>query len=448
MARTIYDDWNEWLEQRAAGERAAADRARSTPTGAQDKLGYDLWEESKSFLPGEANLTGKVQHYDTPAQYDYLDRIADVPRSQNPPTPPDGGDTGGGDGVDWSLYPNGRAGEVLQFGDMPAASTFSYGNAPEYVSRYQKLIDDYLGRVLNPQPFSYDAASDPLYQQYAQQYGDAGRRAMQDTLAQISARTGGLASSYAGSASQQAYNQYMARLADKVPELQQLAYSMYNDELDRDSQRLSILRALEGDDYGRYGDRLSQWNTDRTFNYGVAQDEYSRNLALAQLAAGYGDLSGIQGLGIDTSKYGKVYGGSGGGGGSKSAADDAAEKYLGIDTEEALKLLKTEDPTIISSPAFQNWLQNYLGVSPDAVADGNKQGALDDASTITNYEDAVDMLKGIGVTEKPVTKRAWEAHKNNNSNAVEADRWITNYPTYEDYLAEFLKTAVEVAYGE
>ena len=42
-------------------------------------------------------------------------------------------------------------------------------------------------------------------------------------LGQVAARTGGLASSYAGSAAQQTYDGYMSALADKVPELRQLA---------------------------------------------------------------------------------------------------------------------------------------------------------------------------------------------------------------------------------
>ena len=88
---------------------------------------------------------------------------------------------------------------------------------------------------------------------------------MQDTLAQVSARTGGLASSYAQSAAQQTYNNYMAALADKVPELQQLAYSMYMDDIAMDRADLNMLMGLDDTDYGR-------WSDNRNFNYGAYRD--------------------------------------------------------------------------------------------------------------------------------------------------------------------------------
>lgn len=96
---------------------------------------------------------------------------------------------------------------------------------------------------------------------------------MQDTLGQIAARTGGLASSYAASASQQAYDNYMAALADKVPELKQLAYSMYLDEQSALRSNLNTLLSLEQSEYAKYLDALSQYNADRNFAYGQFTDE-------------------------------------------------------------------------------------------------------------------------------------------------------------------------------
>ena len=98
---------------------------------------------------------------------------------------------------------------------------------------------------------------------------------MQDTLGQVSARTGGLASSYAGSAAQQTYDNYMGALADKIPELKQLAYSMYQDEGNTQRANLEMLVALEQGDYAKYADLLAQYNTDRSFDYGVHRDNIS-----------------------------------------------------------------------------------------------------------------------------------------------------------------------------
>ena len=61
----------------------------------------------------------------------------------------------------------------------------------------------------------------------------------------------------------------MAELADKIPELRQLAYSMYMDEINGQRADLEMLMALEQGDYAKYQDLLSQYNTDRSFDYGV-----------------------------------------------------------------------------------------------------------------------------------------------------------------------------------
>lgn len=203
---------------------------------------------------------------------------------------------------------------------------FSYEAAPTYTSRYQNQIDDLTHQILNREAFSYDPEKDPTYQQYKESYTRNGERAMQDTLGQVSARTGGLASSYAGSAAQQTYDNYMGALADKIPELKQLAYSMYQDEGNTQRANLEMLVALEQGDYAKYADLLAQYNTDRSFDYGVHRDnigderynnewnysvgrdqiadkryedetEYNRALAKAQTLAAGGDFSGYKALG-------------------------------------------------------------------------------------------------------------------------------------------------------
>lgn len=140
-----------------------------------------------------------------------------------------------------------------------------YGSSG-YLSKYQARIDALADAILNRDPFSYDKEKDPLYLQYKDTYTRGGQRGMQDTLAQVSARTGGLASSYAESAAQQTYNNYMAQLADKVPELYQLAYSMYMDDLTQDRNDLSMLMGLDDTAYGR-------WSDDRNFGYNAYRDQ-------------------------------------------------------------------------------------------------------------------------------------------------------------------------------
>jgi hypothetical protein len=152
---------------------------------------------------------------------------------------------------------------------------FSYESAPSYTSKYQNQIDELTEAILGRDPFEYNYEDDPNYQQYKESYTRSGQRAMQDTLGQVSARTGGLASSYATTASQQTYDNYMAALADKIPELRQLAYAMYQDEGNEMRANLEMLMALEQGDYAKYQDLLTQYNADRNFDYGIYRDDIS-----------------------------------------------------------------------------------------------------------------------------------------------------------------------------
>lgn len=89
--------------------------------------------------------------------------------------------------------------------------------------------DDIAGRS-----FSYDYMSDPLYQMYREQYMADGQRAMKDAMAESAILTGGYGNSWAQSAGQQAYDYYMSKLNDIIPELRAAAYSEWRDDLEDD----------------------------------------------------------------------------------------------------------------------------------------------------------------------------------------------------------------------
>lgn len=207
------------------------------------------------------------------------------------------GYSGGGDGSQYIKLNNGFAPQ------------FSYGAAPSYTDKYQSHIDDLLNQILNREDFSYDVTKDPLYGQYAQQYQQQGHRSMRDTLGQLAARTGGLASSYAASAAQQANDYYMSQLANKVPELYQLAYGMYLDDKESQVQDLGILQNMSDSQYNRFRDTLSDWRNDRDFAYNKYRDQigdsrydsetsYNQALGMAELLGSMGNFSGYADLGM------------------------------------------------------------------------------------------------------------------------------------------------------
>lgn len=182
----------------------------------------------------------------------------------------------------WQQYLSDYQGEKAPEWD----ETFDYAQTPEYQrylaewdraqapeyegSPYDAMRDEALERAKGP--FSYDLELDPVWQSYRKQYTREGRRASEDMLGQMAAMTGGNVNTAAATAAQQAGNYYSAQMADKVPQLYQDAYQRYLNEYQKQLGLAGEYNQYGQQDYNRFRDRLGQWNTDRSFAYGAAQD--------------------------------------------------------------------------------------------------------------------------------------------------------------------------------
>ena len=138
-----------------------------------------------------------------------------------------------------------------------------------YQSRYEAQIQGLLNQILNREKFSYDFASDPMYQQYADRYQQQGKMAMMDTMANAAALSGGYANSYAQSVGQQAYQGYMQGLNDIIPELRDAAYQMYQDEGDAMYSQIDLLRDMDNTEYSRHRDSVSDYNSGLSYYSGM-----------------------------------------------------------------------------------------------------------------------------------------------------------------------------------
>lgn len=138
----------------------------------------------------------------------------------------------------------------------------------DYASRYQTQIDNALNAIQNRKAFQYNMSEDPLYRQYAAMYQKQGQQAMKDTMGQAAALTGGYGSSYASTAGNQAYQQYLGQMNDKAAELAALARQQYDQEGSDMRANLSALQAAESQD-------RQNWESDRA-------DYYNRLSALRQ----------------------------------------------------------------------------------------------------------------------------------------------------------------------
>ena len=153
---------------------------------------------------------------------------------------------------------------------------------PEYKSRYSDAVKSNLSSVLEGKKFNYDIGSDKLFSQYKDRYTKAGKTAMEDTVGHASMLTGGYANSYAVTAGQLAYDSYMSKLNDKIPELEQRAYERYRDEEDSAYKKLNTLIGLEDTEYGRYRDSVADYNTNREFEYNKNKDAQAQRNWQAQ----------------------------------------------------------------------------------------------------------------------------------------------------------------------
>lgn len=157
------------------------------------------------------------------------------------------------------------------------------GQKPDdYVSKYGDQIQTILDQILNRKNFEYDFNADPMYQMYKDRYIQQGQMAMQDTLGDAAALTGGYGNSYATTAGNQAYQSYLQGLNDIIPDLREEAYNEWLNEGDRLNSNLSILQGLDDTDYGRYRDKVSDYKDDLNYYYSKYGDmsdrEYNRYL--------------------------------------------------------------------------------------------------------------------------------------------------------------------------
>ena len=99
--------------------------------------------------------------------------------------------------------------------------------------------------------FSYRPESDPVYQAYAARYLRAGKNAMEDTMGRAASLTGGYGSTYAEGAAQQAYDAYLQRLNDVLPDLYGAAYRRHRDALSDKASRYAAAGAAADRAYDR-----------------------------------------------------------------------------------------------------------------------------------------------------------------------------------------------------
>lgn len=290
----------------------------------------------------------------------------------------------------------------------------AYGDAAKQASSYLQQ--------LNSRPrFEYDAGSDPLYQQYKDMYMRQGNQAMGDTVGKVAAMTGGYGNSYAQTAGQQIYQQYMDKLNDRLPELYNAAYSRYAQEgtdlqnaYDRaaNQENLEYNRLLAADQtaYQRQQDQLNRSDSERDRAYSIAAAMLSGGVMpssemLAAAGLSSADAQKLMQAAM-SSVGGNGGGGSGSGGGSyrgssgggkqlsQSALNNLLKAYDSGNLDELERLMESYESTGYDISAFTQ--MRDVGALRNKQGGGNAPSTPKLSSTANSWLTSLSQQKSGG----------------------------------------------------
>jgi len=273
-----------------------------------------------------------------------------------------------------------------------AAESLAASKPGDYVSANGERLSQLYSSLQNRPAFSYNPEEDGLYQAYRKQYTNLGRRAMEDTLGQAAALTGGYGSSYSQNAGQQAYDSYLIQLTNKIPELAQTARSAYDSEGDRLAQQYNLLSSQENQDYSRWRDTVSDYytrlqqansalNTERSFDYnawrdGVADSQWQAQYDYNARRDAVKDSQWQAEYNLSLAKAAASSSGSSGSSGSKSSGK-TEKTYDGMTDSQLTSKVKT-------------LLTKFPAAQVSKILQGSASGL-----TATQAKRALTLLKGL-----------------------------------------------------
>lgn len=142
---------------------------------------------------------------------------------------------------------------------------------------YTDQVKDMMAQIQNREKFSYDVDTDPLFQQALASAMNSGKQAMQDTIGQASALTGGYGSTYATSVGNQAYNSFIEDAYDNLPQYYQMALEAYQMEGDEMYRQLGMLTDADDREYNRNVTAYDATYQHRNQIYNEAYNQYRDN---------------------------------------------------------------------------------------------------------------------------------------------------------------------------
>ena len=181
--------------------------------------------------------------------------------------------------VDLSKYNSGyqKSEDVINAENKKTEAESAVNNYGDFSYSNDAAFKEIMDKILNKEKFSYDLNGDALYQQYKDKYIQQGKMAMQDTMGQAAAMTGGYGNSYAASVGNQAYQASLDNLNDIIPELYQMALDQYNQEKQDLYNQYGMLSDDRNMEYAQWGNKYNQLVADRDYYGNEANNAYAKD---------------------------------------------------------------------------------------------------------------------------------------------------------------------------
>lgn len=305
----------------------------------------------------------------------------------------------------------------------------------EFESKYENQISDILDNILNRPKFSYtseDMTNDDLYKMYRDQYMRQGNLAMRDTMGNAASLTGGYGNTYASAAGQQAYDNYVSMLNDKVLDFYDRAYQRYNDEGQNLYNQMNVVTGLDNTDYQRHRDTVSdyyndlnyyngRYNQEYGYDYGqyqdqVAADQWAQEFAFQKQQAAQEQANWEAEMALARQKAAS----SGGSGGRRRSSSSK---------KKSSSSSSSETPTISWADAKNTYTDVYKKEGADAA--NTMMNYLQKSGIVDMYKDKADAKSNpqtlLSKMDIPSASNVVQANKNYlESNAAwnaAADKW-------------------------
>ena len=161
-----------------------------------------------------------------------------------------------------------------------------------YAGTHKDALNTLLNDFMNREDFEYDVDKDQMFQQALASAMGSGKTAMQDTMGQAAALTGGYGSTYATTAGNQAYNSFIEDAYNNLPEYYNMALAAYEAEGQQMLQQYNMLDAADTKEYSQWyddvnlqyqrtrdmvSDEYNQWNANQTMYANTANMQLAEN---------------------------------------------------------------------------------------------------------------------------------------------------------------------------